>query len=292
MIFTLLHRSSGIGASLYLKCEEIWKSEGILSGPDERDRLLVAYVASRLSHHVQLFGEHMECFNFGIKGIQNDQKLPRLEIPDTFDGVRKLPVERRIEILNQITTASKNPGIMTHMERAWHYLVSYTLQVPATGIMTDENLLTYIFDSTSAHHKRIVDCLALFFEFTASEIEACVKSLPDDEASLKPAICTLYNHLRAPKQGAILLNKQESIDDNLAHLVVNQLGRLGLHTDQTGVESRTASTDPSARKKPRTVHRDNLGRTGTRRARRQVIPSSYGTRSHKDNAVANHAQVS
>ena len=54
----------------------------------------------------------------------------------------------------------------------------------------------------------------------------------------------------------------------------------------------TASTDPSARKKPRTVHRDNLGRTGTRRARRQVIPSSYGTRSHKDNAVANHAQVS
>ena len=239
---------------------------------------------------------------------------------------------------------------MTHMERAWHYLVSYTLQVPATGIMTDENLLTYIFDSTSAHHKRIVDCLALFFEFTASEIEACVKILPDDEASLKPAICTLYNHLRAPKQGAILLNQQESIDDNLAHLVVNQLGRLSLHTagekaslaassrrgrpssisrssattshasstvlpmsqsragtpptprsgsegftdssDQTGDESRTASTDPSARKKPRTVHRDNLGRTGTRRARRQVIPSSYGTRSHKDNAVANHAQVS
>ena len=57
-----------------------------------------------------------------------------------------------------------------------------------------------------------------------------MKSLPDDEVSLKPAICTLYNHLRAPKQGTIFLNKEESINDGIAHLVLNQLERLSLRT--------------------------------------------------------------
>ena len=220
LIFTLLYRSSGIGYSLYLKCLEIWKSNGKPQGSDERDRLLVAYVASNLGSHIQMFGEHLGCFNIGIKQMSKDPKLRKLEIPDTFSGVRTLPEERQREILDQISAANKNPGGMPPIERAWHYL-SYTL--PATAIMTDEKLLTYIFDSTSAHHKRIVNCLALFFEFTASKIEACVKSLPDDEAFLKPVICTLYNHIRAPKQGAILLNKEESIDKDLALLVVDQL---------------------------------------------------------------------
>ena len=220
MIFTLLHRSSDIGTCLYSKCQEIWNSASILSGSNERDHLLVAYVASKLGSHARLLTEHMECFNIGIKALSKELKRQGVEIPDTFGGVRKLPVERQAQILKQITTTSKNPGTMTPMEQAWHYLL-YTL--PATAIMTDENLVTYIFDSTSAHHKRIIDCLPLFFEFTASEIEACVKSLLDDEASLKPVICTLYNHIRAPKQGAILLNKEESIDKDLALLVVDQL---------------------------------------------------------------------
>ena len=100
LIFTLLHRSSDIGAFLYLKCRKIWNSEGILSGPDERDRLLVAYVASNLSSHVQMFSKHLGCFNIGIKELSNDPKLCHLKIPDTFAGVRELPEESRTQILD------------------------------------------------------------------------------------------------------------------------------------------------------------------------------------------------
>ena len=100
LIFTLLYRSSGIGYSLYLKCLEIWKSNGKPQGSDERDRLLVAYVASNLSSHVQMFSKHLGCFNIGIKELSNDPKLCHLKIPDTFAGVRELPEESRTQILD------------------------------------------------------------------------------------------------------------------------------------------------------------------------------------------------
>ena len=271
MIFTLLHRSSDIGTCLYSKCQEIWNSASILSGSNERDHLLVAYVASKLGSHARLLTEHMECFNIGIKALSKELKRQGVEIPDTFGGVRKLPVERQAQILKQITTTSKNPGTMTPMEQAWHYLL-YTL--PATAIMTDENLVTYIFDSTSAHHKRIIDCLPLFFEFTASGIESCVKSLPDDEVSLKPAICTLYNHLRAPKQGAILLNKEESINDGIAHLVLNQLERLSLHT---AGEKTSLAAFSSQRGRPTSNSRLSTSRSHASSAVQPMSQSRSGT---------------
>lgn len=169
----------------------------------------------------------METFNLGIKAMLNDPNMVTLGIPDSFDGVRKLSEKKRQEILEHIINGNKRPNIVTPMERAWRYLL-YT--APVTAIMIDENVLTYIFDSTSSHHKRIIDCFALSSRLIASQIEACMNSLPNEELSLKPAICTLYNYLRAPEQDAILLNKEETINDNLAQLIVNQLTRLSLHT--------------------------------------------------------------
>lgn len=225
-MLTILHHSSDIGTSLYLECQKIWKSGSILPGPSDRDRLLVAYVASSLGCHVQLLQDHLECFNLGIKALSNSPESGLGEIPTDLDGIRKLPERKRREILEQIRKANKDTGIVTPMEQAWHFVLH---ALPATAIMTNENLLTYIFDSSSAHHMRITDCFAIPSRLTASEIEACMKSLPNDEVSLKPVICTLYNHLRAPDQSAILLNKEENIDDHLTQLVVSQLERLSLH---------------------------------------------------------------
>ena len=114
------------GYAFYLRCEEIWRNQSISQAFSPKDRTLVFVVATRMKKLQTNYVKHKTNLDTVLKKNQR-----------TYEDFRVLPEETR-----------KQLGVYTNK-----IFQALEQMLPALGILTDPEVLTYVLDSSSRHSK-------------------------------------------------------------------------------------------------------------------------------------------
>lgn len=217
------HISATMGLSLYRKCQNIWKSTNIPTSSQQRTRIIVAGIALGLDKLATEFRDNKAGVVTGLGALKT--KFAGRYVPSSYE-----------ELANQNWTLTMGTFIKKGavLPSALSFL---NTALPALAIITDAETLTYVFNSSSEHYKRIADCLPHDYSSTASEIQACLEELPPEESPLKHTIRRLHNYL-CP---ATPIPGDEEQTSGLTKLIVDWLGDL----QETGKALKASAASPA-----------------------------------------------
>ena len=187
------------GYAFYLRCEEIWRNQSISQAFSPKDRTLVFVVATRMKKLQTNYVKHKTNLDTVLKKNQR-----------TYEDFRVLPEETR-----------KQLGVYTNK-----IFQALEQMLPALGILTDPEVLTYVLDSSSRHSKRLaarLDAPVSINKATLLDLEDfMVQNFTPEEQVSSSIIWRLFN----------CLNRDDPIQEGnrearLTALVDKQLGDVG-----------------------------------------------------------------